>query len=112
MRPVFFEVTNGRCFERGPHGFECDWGRVLAFDPPSRIVFTWQIAPDRVPEPNPQKASEIEVLFVEKGRTETQMKIEHRNFDKHGEYAESYKQALRSPQGWHYILKNYLESIS
>ena len=103
---------NGRCFERGPHGFECDWGRVIVYDPPNRIVFTWQIAPDRVPEPNPEKVSEIEVLFVEKGKTETQVKFEHRNFEKHGDNAESYKQALNSSQGWHYILNNYNESFS
>jgi len=76
---------NGRCFERGPHGFECDWGRVLAYESPNRIVFTWQIAPDRVPEPNPEKISEIETVFVEKQKSETQVKFEHRYFSKHGE---------------------------
>jgi uncharacterized protein YndB with AHSA1/START domain len=53
----------GFCFERGPHGFTCHWGRVLTWDPPTRLVLTWQIAPDRAPEPNPAKASEVEVRF-------------------------------------------------
>jgi uncharacterized protein YndB with AHSA1/START domain len=101
----------GRCFERGPHGFECDWGRVTAFDSPNRIVFTWQIAPDRVPEPNPDKASEVEVSFSEIGKQETRVKFEHRNFEKHGEHAESYKQALSSPQGWKYILDKFKDSV-
>jgi uncharacterized protein YndB with AHSA1/START domain len=51
----------GRCFERGPHNFECDWGRVLTWEPPHRLAFTWQISPKREPEPNPAKASEVEV---------------------------------------------------
>jgi uncharacterized protein YndB with AHSA1/START domain len=55
----------GHCYERGPYGFTCHWGRVLAWEPPARLVFTWQIAPDRVPEPNPAKASEGEVRFQE-----------------------------------------------
>jgi uncharacterized protein YndB with AHSA1/START domain len=59
--------AGGRCFERGPHGFHCDWGRVLAWEPPRRLVFTWQIAPDRAPEPNPAKASEVEARFVADG---------------------------------------------
>jgi uncharacterized protein YndB with AHSA1/START domain len=57
----------GHCFERGPYGFTCHWGRVLAWEPPTRLVFIWQIAPDRVPEPNPAKASEVEVRFQPSG---------------------------------------------
>jgi hypothetical protein len=53
----------GFCFERGPHGFTCHWGRVLVWDPPARLVLAWQVAPDRAPEPNPAKASEVEVRF-------------------------------------------------
>jgi uncharacterized protein YndB with AHSA1/START domain len=57
----------GHCLERGPHGFTLHWGRVLAWEPPARLVFTWQIAPDRVPQPNPAKASEVEVRFLPVG---------------------------------------------
>lgn len=102
---------NGRCFERGPHGFECDWGRVLEYSPPHRIVFTWQIGPDRVPQPSAEKASEIEVLF-ESEDNRTGVTFIHRNFEKHGEGAEVYKEALGSPQGWPYILNNFKEAIS
>lgn len=103
---------NGRCFERGPHGFECDWGRVLIWDPPNRIMFTWQIDPNRSPQPNPEKVSEIEVLFEQKDGNETQITFIHRNFEKHGNNAQSYREALSSPQGWPYILNNFKEAVS
>lgn len=112
LEKIAIEVgENGRCFERGPHGFECDWGRVLAYDHPHRIVFTWQIDPDRVPQPNPEKSSEIEVRF-EEDNSATQVTFIHRNFEKHGENAETYKEALASPKGWPYILDNYKEAVS
>ncbi len=97
----------GRCFERGPHGFECDWGRVLAWDPPHRLVFTWQISPTRVPEPNPEKASEVEVRFAPDGPEATRVEFEHRDFAKHGEGAAAYRAAMHSAQGWTYILDRY-----
>jgi uncharacterized protein YndB with AHSA1/START domain len=102
----------GRCFERGPHGFECDWGRVLAWDPPRRLLFTWQIGPDRVPEPNPEKASEVEVRFVENGDASTRVELEHRAFARHGDDGEGYRDALASPQGWPYILDRYAAALS
>lgn len=102
---------NGRCYERGPHGFECDWGRVLRYDPPHSIVFSWQIDPDRVPQPNPEKASEIEILFEDNG-SDTEITFIHRNFEKHGENAESYKEALSSPRGWPYILEKFEKAVS
>jgi len=102
----------GRCFERGPHGFECDWGRVLTWAPPNQIIFTWQISPDRVPEPDPEKVSEVELSFSETANEKTFLKFEHRNLNKHGENAESYKQALNSPQGWLYIFNCYIDKAT
>ena len=97
----------GHCFERGPHGFTCHWGRVLAWDPPTRLVFTWQIGPDRVPEPNPAKASEVEVRLHPTGLSGTRVELEHRAFARHGDAGDTYHQALASPDGWPFILARY-----
>ncbi len=80
----------GRCFERGPYGFECDWGRVLTYKPDSTLIFTWQIGPDRVPEPNPEKSSEVEVSFLENNSAKTEVQLQHRLFHRHGNGAEDY----------------------
>lgn len=101
----------GRCFERGPHGFTCDWGRVLTWEPPRRLAFTWQIGPTRVPEPDPEKTSEIEVRFEPDGPEATRVAFEHRDFAKHGEGAAEYRAAMDSAQGWGYILNRYTEAV-
>jgi uncharacterized protein YndB with AHSA1/START domain len=102
---------NGRCYEIGPHGFQCDWGRVLVWEPPKRILFTWQIAPDRVPEPDPEKVSEIEILFKEE-KGKTNVTFLHSKFEKHGEKAEFYRNSLSSSKGWPYILNCYSDRFT
>lgn len=98
---------NGLCTEIGPHNFRCDWGRVVLFEPNSKIIFTWQISPTRVPEPNPEKASEVSVSFTAHGQSETIIHFEHSHFDKHGKGFEDYVQAMNSETGWDYILNLY-----
>jgi uncharacterized protein YndB with AHSA1/START domain len=96
----------GRCFERGPHGFTCDWGRVVTCEPPSRIAFTWQISPQRVPQPDPAQASLVEVRF-EPDRDGTRVALAHRHFSRHGAGAEGYEAAMSSPQGWPLLLERF-----
>ena len=103
---------NGRCFERGPHNFTCDWGRVVAWEPPYRVAFTWQISPNRQPEPDPAKASDVEVRFIVEGASTTRVEFEHRNFQRHGEGALEYFRALDSSRGWTYILDSYMEAVA
>jgi uncharacterized protein YndB with AHSA1/START domain len=99
----------GRCVEWGPRGFQCDWGRVVVCEPPDRLVLSWQISPRREPEPNPRKASEVEVRFVE-GDGGTQVQLEHRGFDAHGEGSDEYRDAMGSEQGWPHILGRFAEA--
>jgi uncharacterized protein YndB with AHSA1/START domain len=100
-------VEGGRCFERGPHGFTCDWGRVVTCEPPGRIAFTWQISPQRVPQPDPAQASMVEVRFTPAGDSGTRVALEHRHFSRHGEGAEGYEAAMSSPQGWPLLLERF-----
>jgi uncharacterized protein YndB with AHSA1/START domain len=99
----------GRCYERGPHGFTCDWGRVLTCEPAERLVFTWQISPQRVPQPDPARASVVEVRFSAEGEAATRVELDHRDFERHGEGAESYRAAMDSPQGWPLLLKRFAD---
>jgi uncharacterized protein YndB with AHSA1/START domain len=98
---------DGFCYERGPHGFRCDWGRVLAWEPPDRLTIAWQISPRREPEPDPARASTIELRFDTEGEGRTRVTLEHRDFDHHGDGAEGYRESLASEQGWPYILSRY-----
>ncbi|MBM0237333.1 SRPBCC family protein [Micromonospora sp. ATA32] len=100
--------AGGMLYEIGPYGFRADWGRVLTWDPPRRLVFIWQIGPDRSPVPDPALASEVEVLFLPEGPG-TRVEVEHRHFDRHGEAAEGYRQALTA--GWHELLSRYHASV-
>jgi uncharacterized protein YndB with AHSA1/START domain len=98
----------GLCFERGPNGFRCDWGRVLSWEPPRRLVLAWQISPRREPEPNPVKASTVEITFVAKTPGQTRVELEHRDFQRHGDGALEYRAALASTRGWSWILDRYV----
>ncbi len=101
----------GRCFEEGPHGFTWDWGRVTAVERPFRLVVLWQINPDRTPQPDPAKASEVEVHFEPGEPSCTRVALEHREFDRHGEASEAYREGMSSPQGWAYCLERYAASL-
>jgi uncharacterized protein YndB with AHSA1/START domain len=95
--------AGGRCTETGPEGFTCDFGRVLEADPGRRIKLLWQISPRREPVPDPSKASEIDILFkAEAGGT--RVVLVHDGFDRHGDGATGYADAMGSPQGWPMIL--------
>lgn len=100
---------NGLCSEIGPHGFRCDWGRVTKIDPNKEIAFNWQISPQRVPEPNPDKSSEVKVVFKELPGAEACIELEHSGFEKHGDGSAAYQQAMDSEYGWRYILNAYTD---
>lgn len=102
--------TGGRYYERGVDGSECEWGKVLACDPPHRIVVAWQITAQGeawVYDPDPSHASEFEVTFREQPDGRTRVELEHRNIGRHGTGAAGIRQGVGGPGGWPGILENY-----
>ncbi len=98
--------VNGMCYEIGPYGFRCDWGRVLVWEPPNRLVFTWQIGPDRVPEPDPRRATEVEIQLRPDQEGRTWVDLEHRGFNRYGAEGVAYREAL--DVGWEQLLARYV----
>jgi uncharacterized protein YndB with AHSA1/START domain len=97
---VFEPYEGGHVFDRGVDGSECRWARVLIYEPPSRVVISWDINARWQIETDPEKTSEVEVRFAAEGPDRTHVELEHRNLDRHGEGWEQMRDAVGSPGGW------------
>lgn len=97
---VFEPRVGGHIIDRGVDGSECRWSRVLAYEPPDRVVFSWDINPQWQLEPDPAKASEVEVRFTAEGPERTYVELEHRHLDRHGDGWEQVRDAVGSTGGW------------
>ncbi len=97
---VFEARAGGRIYDVGTDGSECQWARVLAYDPPTRVVFSWDISVAWQIETDPSRTSEVEVRFVPEGERRTRVELEHRHLDRHGEGWEGVRDAVRSEGGW------------
>ncbi len=95
---VFEPFVGGNIIDRGTDGSECRWSRVLAYDPPSRVCFSWDINLQWQLESDPAKTSEIEIVFTEMSPTRTHVQLTHRHLDRHGEGWEGMRDAVAS--GW------------
>jgi uncharacterized protein YndB with AHSA1/START domain len=101
LEEMVFEPFVGRnIYDRGVDGSECRWARVLAYEPPHRVLFSWDITTSWQLETDPEKASEIEVRFTSEAPDRTLVELEHRNLDRHGEGWEGMRDAVGSPNGW------------
>jgi uncharacterized protein YndB with AHSA1/START domain len=100
----------GRWYERGVDGTECDWGRVLSWEPPHRLVFTWQINGSWQFDPDPERASEIEVRFTSDGPDQTTVAVEHRHFDRL-DGGQAIHGAIRGGGGWAQLLDGYAKTV-
>ena len=104
---VFETQAGGRIFDRGVDGSECQWARVLAYEPPDRVVFSWDISPQWQIESDPEKTSEVEVRFVAESPERTRVVLEHRNIDRHGEGWEGVREGVAGEGGWPLYLERF-----
>ena len=100
----------GRWFERGIDGVECEIGKVLISDPPSRLVLNWQLGPDFTFHPG--LITEVEVRFIAEGKNATRLELEHRDLERLGDRAEEFRQRIDSPGGWGDLLHLFSQSVS
>jgi uncharacterized protein YndB with AHSA1/START domain len=109
---VFEPRVGGQIIDRGTDGSECRWARVLAYDPPNRVVFSWDISPQWQREADPEKTSEVEVRFVSEGPERTRVELEHRNLDRHGDGWEQTRDSVAGEGGWPGCLRRFAERLA
>ena len=105
---VFEPRVGGGIVDRATDGSECRWARILAFDPPDRVVFSWDISPEWQYETDQDLTSEVEVRFVPDGPNRTRVELEHRNLDRHGPSWRSVAEGIDSEAGWPLYLARYV----
>ncbi|MET8351180.1 MULTISPECIES: SRPBCC family protein [unclassified Micromonospora] len=105
---VFEPRVGGHIYDRGADGSECRWARILAYEPPTRVVFSWDIGPTWQVETDPDLTSEVEVIFVVETPAQTRIELEHRHLDRHGPGWESVRDGVDSDTGWPLYLGRYL----
>jgi uncharacterized protein YndB with AHSA1/START domain len=98
--------VGGRWYERGAEGAECEWGKVLAWDPPGRLILAWQL--DANWKYDPALVLEVEITFTALQGGMTRVDLEHRNLERYGDKAAAVRDMIGSDNGWMGILKSFI----
>jgi uncharacterized protein YndB with AHSA1/START domain len=99
--------AGGRIYDRAVDGSECEWATVLAYEPPHRLLFSWNIGAQWQLEADPGKRSEVELRFVAETPERTRVELEHRHIDRHGEAWEGMRDSVGSANGWPIWLERF-----
>jgi uncharacterized protein YndB with AHSA1/START domain len=103
--------AGGRCYTEQIDGTSCDWGSVLVWDPPRRLVLAWQIDGQWQYEPDLAKSSEVEVRFTPERDGSTRVSLEHRHLERHGDAASGIRTSIDSANGWGGLLQMFAAQV-
>ena len=104
---VFEPRVGGHIYDRATDGSECRWARILAYEPPDRVVFSWDIGPTWQIETEPENTSEVEVRFIAEAPGRTRVELEHRDIDRHGPGWQAVADGVADDAGWALYLSRY-----
>ncbi len=110
-RAIIEGKAGGRCYTEQEDGTDCDWGRVLVWEPPNRLVFAWQITPEWGYQPDLDQSSEVEIRFTPTPDGGTQVDLEHRHLERHGAGGPSMRASVDSEGGWGGLVKLYAARV-
>ena len=109
---VFELCEGGHVYDRGVDGSECHWARVLAYEPPNRVVISWDISPRWQIETDREKTSEVDVRFIAEAPDRTRVELEHRNLDRHGDGWEAVREGVDGDAGWPLYLHRFADVLA
>lgn len=101
----------GRCYTEHEDGTEVQWGTVLVWEPPRRLVLAWQVAADWKCEPDLSKASEVEIRFTPEAGGRTRVDLEHRHFERMSAGAEAMRAGVGAEGGWGTLLQMFAARV-
>lgn len=104
--------VGGRWYQRTTDGNECDWGSVLAWEPPARVTLSWQIGIGFVPEPDPARASRVDVTFIVVGAERATVSVSHSELERHGDGWQAMAEGVAGERGWGGILRAYAQVVA
>jgi uncharacterized protein YndB with AHSA1/START domain len=109
---VFELNEGGYVYDKGVDGSECRWARVLAYEPPNRVVISWDISPQWQIETDREKTSEVDVRFIAEAPNRTRVELEHRNLDRHGDGWEALREGVDGDHGWPLYLQRFADVLA
>jgi len=104
---VFEPRVGGHIIDRAVDGSECRWARVLAYEPPDRVTFSWDLNPQWQVESDPEKTSVVEVRFMAETPQRTRVELEHHHIDRHGEGWQAVRGGVAADDGWPLYLQRF-----
>ena len=111
-KTVFEPWVGGQIVDQTADGRECRWARILAYDPPDQVVFSWDISPQWTIETDQALTSEVEVRFYAESPSRTRVELEHRHLDRHGPGWKAVTDGVDGAEGWPLYLDRYAALVA